>query len=97
MTSNAAATNHATRVVRYVIPAAITVAGVVVLVVGGVGSIALEASVMLVGAGLSVYLLNWLYRIGASGDHERDREDAARSYFDEHGRWPDEVPDRRSI
>jgi hypothetical protein len=55
------ATNHATRVVRYVIPTAITVAGVVVLVVGG-----------------------W-------------REDAARSYFDEHGRWPDEVPDRRSI
>jgi len=24
------------------------------------------------------------------GDEERDAEEAARVYFDEHGRWPDE-------
>jgi hypothetical protein len=24
------------------------------------------------------------------GDREREREDAAREYFDKHGRWPDE-------
>lgn len=42
------------------------------------------------GAGLSVLLLNVLFRIGVQGDVERDREDEARSYFAEHGRWPDE-------
>jgi hypothetical protein len=31
-----------------------------------------------------------LFRIGVEGDKERDREDAARRFFDEHGRWPDE-------
>ncbi len=27
-------------------------------------------------------------RIGARGDHERRDEDAAREYFQRHGRWP---------
>jgi hypothetical protein len=27
--------------------------------------------------------------ISVSGDAERDREEAARTYYDEHGRWPD--------
>ena len=26
------------------------------------------------------------------GRHDRDDEEAARRYFDEHGRWPDESP-----
>jgi NADH:ubiquinone oxidoreductase subunit 6 (subunit J) len=30
----------------------------------------------------------------ASGDHEREEEDRARRYFDEHGHWPDEEPDQ---
>ena len=45
---------------------------------------------MLVGSGLSVWLLNWLYRMGVAGDEERDKEEAAREYFGAHGRWPDE-------
>ncbi|MEA2182892.1 MAG: hypothetical protein QOF69_2077, partial [Solirubrobacteraceae bacterium] len=28
--------------------------------------------------------------VGVSGDAERDREEQARTYFDDHGRWPDE-------
>ena len=39
---------------------------------------------------LSVLLLNMLFRIGLQGDVDRDREAAARVYFEEHGRWPDE-------
>jgi hypothetical protein len=31
-----------------------------------------------------------LYRIGVQGDRDRDREEDARRFFDEHGRWPDE-------
>jgi hypothetical protein len=27
--------------------------------------------------------------MGVEGDKERDREQAAREYFDKHGRWPD--------
>ena len=48
-------------------------------------------------AGLSVWLLNLLYRVGVKGDRERDAEDRARAYFDEHGHWPDEErgPDAR--
>ena len=41
-----------------------------------------------VSAGLAIYFLNWLFRIGADGDRERDTEQAARDYFNEHGRWP---------
>ena len=37
-------------------------------------------------------LLNFFFRMGVSGDVERDREDAARAYFDAHGHWPDEAP-----
>jgi hypothetical protein len=34
--------------------------------------------------------LNALFRYRLAGDRERDDEDAARDYFDEHGDWPDE-------
>ena len=45
---------------------------------------------MCVGAGLALLLLNVLFRYGAKGDKERDAEEAAREYFAQHGRWPDE-------
>jgi len=28
----------------------------------------------------------------ATGRHDRDDDEAARRYFDEHGHWPDESP-----
>ena len=43
---------------------------------------------MFISAATAVLLLSLLFRIGVEGDKERDREDAARRYFDEHGRWP---------
>ena len=46
----------------------------------------------IVGAGIGIWMLNVLFRMGVQGDHERDDEDAARRYFDEHGYWPDEAP-----
>jgi hypothetical protein len=36
-----------------------------------------------------VLLLNLLFRMGVEGDRDREREEAARRYFDEHGHWPD--------
>jgi len=79
---------------RYGLPAAIVLAGVVLLVVEP-NTVGLEGAAGIVGAGLAVLLLNWLHRIGVAGESERDAEDRARAYFDEHGVWPDEVPRRR--
>jgi len=71
--------------VRYGIPAALLIAGTVIW---GTGSVA--AGAMFISAGTAVLLLNFLFRIGVEGDKDRDREDEARRYFDEHGRWPGE-------
>jgi hypothetical protein len=75
--------------VRYVLPAAVALVGLVVLIFDQ-SLIGLEGFVLFIGAAGSILLLNVLYRIGVSGDAERDREEAARTYFDEHGRWPDD-------
>ena len=75
------------RAIRYLLPAAVAIAGVAVMAMGSETD--LEGGASIVSAGLAIYFLNWLLRIGASGDRERDAEDAARDYFDEHGRWPD--------
>jgi hypothetical protein len=77
--------------VRYVLPAVLIVAGFVLLAVGS-DSNRYDGFAMCVGAGLAVLLLNVFIRIGAKGDKERDREEAAREYLAKHGHWPDEAP-----
>ncbi len=73
---------------RYAVPAALVLFGAVYAIVDWPAGA--EAFSLFAGAGLSILLLNVLFRIGVAGDTERDREDAARAYFDAHGRWPDE-------
>jgi hypothetical protein len=79
--------------VRYGIPAALILAGQVILIATGDP----VSWAGFTGAGLAVLLIGVLLRIGIGGDRERDREDAAREYFSKHGRWPDEdrSPGRR--
>ena len=79
------------RFVRYGLPALLVVAGFVLLVAAP-ESTRYEGFAMCVGAGLSLLLLNVLFRLGARGDRERDEEDAAREYLATHGHWPDEKP-----
>ena len=79
---------------RWVIPGALIAFGVVYGLVTRTEEGA-EAFALFTGAGLSIMLLNLLYRMGVTGDEERDREDAAREYFSEHGHWPDEKPGAR--
>jgi hypothetical protein len=50
--------------------------GLVVAIIGIVGSVVMVAG---------------LIYVSASGDHEREEEDRARAFFDEHGHWPDEA------
>lgn len=86
------------KLVRTWLPVTIIVAGFVVAIATGFSETGLEGGALLISAGLSVWLINFLYRVGVRGDRERDVEDRARAYFAEHGRWPDEdeAPNRRS-
>jgi hypothetical protein len=77
--------------VRYGLPAVLVLAGFVLLFAVD-GAVRFDGFAMLVGAGLSVALLNVLFRFGAAGDREREAEERAREFFSEHGRWPDEAP-----
>jgi len=82
--------------VRIWLPVTILVAGIALVVARGGDETSIDGAAALWGAGLSVALLNWLHRIGVSGDKDRAREDEARAYFDRHGRWPDdELPPRQ--
>jgi hypothetical protein len=81
------------RFVRYWIPGLLVLAGFVVLVVAS-GDTRVEGWALFTGAGLSVLLLNLLFRFGVKGEEERREEDAARAYFDEHGEWPEDKPRR---
>jgi hypothetical protein len=73
---------------RYVVPALLVLTGTVFMLADWPDGA--EAFSLFAGAGLSILLLNVLFRMGVQGDAERRREDEARDYFSEHGRWPDE-------
>jgi hypothetical protein len=80
------------RVVRVWLPVAIIVAGVIAIVATGGSEAGWEGGVAIVAAGMSVWLLNIIFRVGVSGERDRDAEDEARAYYAEHGYWPDEAP-----
>jgi hypothetical protein len=73
--------------VRWILPALICLGGLIAIIVKPDEA---EAGALIISAGLAVWLLNLLYRVGVSGDRERHREDEAREYFDRHGHWPDD-------
>jgi len=77
-------------VVRYLVPAGIVLAGAVIMAFGS--EVDLEGGAGIISAGLAVYLVNWLYRVSAYGDRERQDEEAARAYLGVHGHWPDQRP-----
>jgi hypothetical protein len=77
-------------VVRYALPAVVALAGIVVMCLGGESD--LEGGAGILSAGLAIYFINWLFRMGAAGDSERAAEQSAREYFSAHGHWPGEGP-----
>lgn len=83
-----AGTGWLLEVVRYGIPSVVVFGGIVVMAFGDENH--LEGGAGIVSAGLAIFFLNWLFRTGVTGERERDVEEAARDYFDRHGRWPDD-------
>jgi hypothetical protein len=77
------------RSLRYGLPAVLAAIGFAFLLIRR-DTTGFEMWSMLVGAAISVLLFNVLYRMGASGDRDRQQEHDAREYFAQHGRWPDE-------
>ncbi|MGI8714017.1 MAG: hypothetical protein ACR2NR_12735 [Solirubrobacteraceae bacterium] len=85
---------------RVWLPAAIAIAGVVLIVVGhgsysnlaSSRSVESGAGVALLIVALIVWMMNWMFRLSVSSNEERDEEERAREYFDRTGRWPDEEP-----
>jgi hypothetical protein len=79
---------------RWWLPAIVVLVGIALAAANGFSEDSLEGGAAIVGAGLSIWLMNVLWRVGISGDRDRDDEQAARDYYDEHGRWPDESDER---
>jgi hypothetical protein len=65
--------------------------GIVMLIISP-ASLGVDGFAMAVGGGLSVLLLNLLFRLSVSSEDDRAQEERARAYFDEHGEWPEEEP-----
>lgn len=95
------------RLLRWWIPVALCVIGVVLLLADNFDTFGVSAFAAFAGAGSSTWLINWLWRLGVSGDDEREREardrvflatrgrwpsSQERSFNAEHGHWPDEQP-----
>jgi hypothetical protein len=81
---------------RLWLPIIIVLGGVIVIILEP-NMVGLEGAAGIIGAGLAVWLFNWLYRVGVAGETERDEEEAARDFFDRHGVWPDQVPPGTSL
>src|SRR5438105_5519788 len=83
---------------RIWLPVAIALAGVVAIVLGrgrvsnsgDTRSVLSAAGVALLLVALIVWMVNWMFRMSVQSNREREQEEEARRYFDEHGRWPGE-------
>ncbi len=88
--SNRLPSGRVVRLLRLWLPAVLIVLGIVLLFVDDFNGFGVDAFAAFVGAGASIMLTNILWRMGVSGDEERDEEAQARRYLAEHGRWPDD-------
>jgi protein-S-isoprenylcysteine O-methyltransferase Ste14 len=83
---------------RVWLPVAIAALGVTLIVLGhgsyselaNTHSIESACGVAVVLVALTVWMINWMYRLGVSSNEDRDQEERAREYFDATGRWPED-------
>lgn len=84
-----------TRFLRWWLPTIVCLVGVAIAIIDNFDDTGLEALAALLGAGSSIWLMNFLWRLGVSGDEDRVKEEEARVFLEVHGHWPDEPgPDR---
>jgi hypothetical protein len=76
------------RATRIGVPALIALAGAIVIAAAPDANI-VALGVLLVGVAGLVVLTGAIVRAGERSNDERIREERAREFFDEHGRWPD--------
>jgi hypothetical protein len=76
--------------VRWGVPLVIAAVGVYLL-----GRSAPGVGEAIIAAAICVVVANALLRVGFADQRDRDREEQAREFYDEHGYWPDERPPRR--
>ena len=83
------------RFLRWWLPTIVCLTGVAIAIIDNFDVTGLDALAALLGAGSSIWLMNFLWRLGVSGEEDRDKEEAARMFLEVHGHWPDEPgPDR---
>ena len=80
-------------VVRYVLPSALVLVGLIILVVKPHGPAA-HGALGIIGAGVAAFLFAFLAKVSMSGDTHMSRDEENRRFFDEHGYWPDEDPSK---
>jgi hypothetical protein len=80
-------------IVRYGIGGVIVLGAIVLLIVSP-GGIGVDGFAIAAGGGLSVLMINFMYRLSVSSELDRNREEQARVYLEEHGEWPEDDPTR---
>ncbi|HEY8765004.1 MAG TPA: hypothetical protein VIM18_12490 [Solirubrobacteraceae bacterium] len=77
-------------VTRVWLPLMIALAGAVAIVLGHARTPLAGAGVGLLVIALIVWMLNWMFRLSVQSNRDRESEERAREYFDDHGHWPGE-------
>ena len=75
---------RAVHLVRWGLPLALMAVGAAIVW----GTEAEGVGESLIAAGVCVFIANWLFRFAFRDSKDREREERAREYFDEHGHWP---------
>jgi hypothetical protein len=76
---------------RVWLPLVIAVVGAVFTVIGHGRTNLAAVGVCLLLVALTVWLLNWLFRMSIESNREREDEEEARRVFDRTGQWPDDA------
>jgi hypothetical protein len=80
------------KIVRFWLPAAIFVAGALMLILSP-DIVGIEGAALMLGGGLGVVVSNRLHAAGVKGEQDRDQERDARAFLERYGVWPDEASD----
>lgn len=78
------------RFFRLWLPLGLLIGGIVYAIAAGADRAAFEVGTPIASAGLVIFFVNFLVRLSIHEERDRDRDEAQRRYFAEHGHWPDE-------